>query len=132
MELLKKVSIPTHTDERGDLSVIELKDFVDFEVKRVYYVTNTKAQRGAHAVIGEKKMYVCMNGSVKAKFHDGVNWHEFSLKGPRDAVIMNGFYWKDFYDFEPETVLAVISNMNYEPDKYIYDFEEFLTKSKDV
>lgn len=126
MELVKKVSIPTHSDERGELSVIELKDFIDYPVKRIYYVTGVKADRGAHAVIGEKKIYVCMNGAVKAKFHDGVKWHEFDLKGPSDAVIMEGFCWKDFYDFDPHTVLAVISNMNYEPEKYIYDFDKFL------
>jgi hypothetical protein len=34
--------------------------------------------------------------------------------------------WREFKDFSPGSVLMAISNMNYEKDKYIYDFEVFL------
>lgn len=107
------------------MSAIEIKDIADWEAKRVYYVTGVKSDRGGHAVIGEKKVYVCVAGSVKGKFFDGKEWTEFDLKGPSDAVLMDGLYWREFVNFSDGAVLMAISNMNYEPDKYIYDIEKF-------
>jgi hypothetical protein len=125
-EKVRLIKIPTHADERGNLSVIELKDFVDWVPRRVYYVTGTKLARGGHSVIGERKIYVCMQGTIKARFHDGLRWFDFELTGPSDAIIMDGLCWRDFTDFSEGAVLCAISNMNYEKDKYIFDFEKFL------
>jgi len=122
---LKKIQLPTHTDDRGKLSVIEMKDYVEWPVKRVYYVTDVQADRGGHAVKGEKKMYVCMQGSMKARFHDGEAWHEFQLEGPNDAILLESMCWREFSEFSKGAVLMAISNMNYEPDQYMYDFDEF-------
>ncbi len=126
METVRLVKIPTHSDPRGNLSVVELKDFVDWIPKRVYYVTGTKLDRGGHAFIGEKKIYICMAGSVDARLHDGKKWHEFKLCGPDDAIIMDGFCWRDFMNFSEGTVLCAISNQNYDKSKYIFDFDQFL------
>ena len=115
MAKFNRTKIPTHADPRGKLSAIEIKDFVDWEVKRVYYVTDVTLDRGGHAVRGEKKIYV----------HDGKAWHEFKMEGPDEAIVMDGMCWREFKDFSPGSVLMAISNMNYEKDKYIYDFEVF-------
>ena len=129
------IKIPTHTDARGSLSAVELKDIAgaDWPVKRVYYVTGVPAlkehgdgQRGGHAVRGEKKIYVCVQGQVTARIHDGAGWHELHLSGPSDGILMNEMCWREFSGFSEGAVLLAISNMNYEPEKYIYDFEGFL------
>ena len=124
MEVVQKITIPTFVDERGSLSVIEIADFVDWQVKRIYYVTDTKMSRGGHSVKGEKKLYVCVQGSVTGKFHDGEKWIEFSLKGPGEAVRMDDYCWREFDQFSEGSVLMAISNMAYEKDKYIMDFDE--------
>lgn len=126
MEKVKLIKIPTHTDPRGNLSVLELNGYIDWAPKRVYYVTGTRQPRGGHAVIGERKIYICMQGSVKAKIHDGKMWHEHFLEGPSDGILMDGTCWRDFSDFSDGTVLCIVSNMNYSKDKYIYDFDKFL------
>ncbi len=123
------IKLPTHADARGNLSSIELKNYVDWKPKRIYYVTDVHGTRGGHAVIGEKKIYVCAQGSVKAKIHDGKKWHNFNLNGPNEALLVNCMCWREFSDFAPHTVLMAISNMNYDKKKYIYDFEKFLESS---
>jgi hypothetical protein len=125
MAKFNRTKIPTHADDRGKLSVVEIKDFVEWPVKRVYYVTDVTLDRGGHAVRGEKKIYVCMQGTMTARIHDGKEWHEFVMNGPDDAIIMEEMCWREFKDFSPGSVLMAISNMNYEKDKYIYDFEVF-------
>lgn len=129
MEKFKLVKIPTHADERGKLSAIELKDYVDWPVKRVYYVTDVLADRGGHAVRGEKKIYVAMQGTMTARIHDGKEWHEILMQGPEDAIVMEKMCWREFGKFSAGAVLCAISNMNYEKDKYIYDFEVFLKEA---
>lgn len=123
---LNKIKIPTFCDERGVLAAVEIKDYVDWPVKRVYYVTNVTKPRGGHAVKNEKKIYICQKGSVKAKFHDGKTWHEFEMNGPDDAILMNGVCFREFYDFSADAVLLAISSVNYEKDDYIYDLKEFI------
>jgi hypothetical protein len=126
MEKLKKVKLNSFVDERGVLTAVELKDYVDWPVKRVYYLTDVTKPRGGHAVLHEKKMYICQKGTVKARLHDGIKWHEFDLKGPSDAILMDGLCYRDFYDFSPDAVLMAVSSVNYVPKDYIYDFDEFL------
>lgn len=129
MEMFKRIKIPTHADERGKLSAIELKDYVNWVPRRVYYVTDVTQDRGGHAVRGEKKIYVMMSGSAVARIHDGKEWHEFEVNGPDDAIQMDEMCWREFKNFSPGAVLMAISNLNYEKDKYIYDFEVFLKEA---
>lgn len=129
MEKVKKLKLKSFKDERGILTAIEIKDYATWPVKRVYYLTDVSMPRGGHAVRGEKKLYVCQKGHVKARLHDGEKWNEFELNGPDDAILMNGMCFRDFYDFSPDAVLMAISSVNYDPADYIYDFEEFLKEA---
>ncbi len=128
MEKLKKIQLNTFKDDRGVLAVVELNDYFDWKAERVYYVTDVVKPRGGHAVRHEKKIYICQKGSVKAKFHDGVSWVEFELEGPGDAILMESMCFREFYDFSPDAVLMAISSVNYNPDDYIYDLDEFIAE----
>ncbi|PIR54731.1 hypothetical protein COU74_03185 [Candidatus Peregrinibacteria bacterium CG10_big_fil_rev_8_21_14_0_10_36_19] len=130
MNKVEQIKLPTFKDERGPLTVIELKDFLDFEVKRIYYVTDVKAARGGHAVKHEKKMYVCQYGSCMAKFHDGEKWIEFEMKGPDDAIVMKEMCFREFYNFSEDAVLMAISSVNFVAEDYIYDLDEFINYVK--
>ncbi len=123
---MKKIKIPTFNDDRGDLSVLELKDFIDWEPKRIYYVTGAVKDRGGHAVRGEKKIYICAQGTITARIHDGKSWKEFKLKGPDDGLIVEEMVYREFKDFSKGAVLVSVSNLNYDKSKYIFDFDEFL------
>ena len=70
-----------------------------------------------------------MQGTMTARIHDGKEWHEFNIQGPDDAIVMDEMCWREFKNFSPGSVLMAISNMNYEKDKYIYDFEVFLKEA---
>ena len=128
MPKVEKIELQSFSDERGTLTPIEIKDYADWPVKRVYYLTDVTLPRGGHAVRHEKKMYVCQKGTIKAKFHDGEKWIEFDMKGPSDAILMEGMCFRDFYDFSSDAVLMAISSVNYVPDDYIYDLDEFIKK----
>ena len=56
-----------HGDERGHLVSFEEKIDVPFEIKRVYYMFDTKpgVVRGMHAHKSLEQLLVCVHGSVK-------------------------------------------------------------------
>lgn len=129
MEKLEKIKLNTFIDERGVLTAIEMKEYVDWNVERVYYLTDVVKPRGGHAVRGEKKLYICQKGRVKARLHDGKRWHDFELHGPGDCIKMDGLCYRDFYEFSPDAVLMAISSVNYNSQDYIYDFNEFIKEA---
>lgn len=126
MEKVQKIKLKSFKDERGVLTAIEIKDYAEWEVKRVYYLTDVTKPRGGHAVRNEKKMYICQKGTVKARLHDGEKWNEFELHGPDEAILMPSMCFRDFYDFSSDAVLLAVSSVNYVPEDYIYDLEEFV------
>lgn len=126
MAAVEKIKFKSFQDERGVLVPVELKDHFDWPVKRIYYLVDVVLPRGGHAVKHEKKIYICQKGSVKAKFHDGNEWQEFELNGPDEAILMNEMCFREFYDFSKDCVLLAVSSVNYVPEDYIYDLEEFI------
>ncbi len=56
----------------------------------------------------------------------GEKWEEFELSGYGDSILMEGDYYRDFYDFSEDCVLLAISSVNYNGDDYIYDLDEFI------
>lgn len=129
MGKIERIKVPTFVDERGGLSVIEFRDYVDWKPERIYYVTDVKKERGGHAVLNEKKVYICIQGSITARIHDGSGWREYKLRGPDDGLIMNDMCYREFKDFSKGAVLLSVSNMVYKKENYIYDFDEFLKKA---
>jgi len=126
MKKLIPFKLPVFQDPTGILVPIEIDEHADFDIKRVYYLTNAKGGRGGHAVRNERKIYVCQKGEVTARFHDGEKWTQFRMAGPGDAVLMDGFYYREFLDFTYDAVLLALSSVHYNKDDYVFDFDEFL------
>lgn len=130
MEKLKQIKLKSVKDDRGTLTVAELKDYVSWLPKRIYYLTDVVKARGGHAVRNEKKIYVCQKGTVKARLHDGEKWNEFILNGPDDALLMNEMCFRDFYEFSPDAVLLAVSSVNYVKEDYIYELDQFIKEAQ--
>jgi dTDP-4-dehydrorhamnose 3,5-epimerase-like enzyme len=125
-QLFIKHKIPTFNDTRGDLTVFDkLDEIVDWQVKRSYWVTNTKLPRGGHCVKGEKKFYIMAQGRCVAKMYDGTNWYEIELNGPGDALELKSDMWREFVDFSENSVMFTLCNMHYDKSKYILDLKEY-------
>ncbi|MBD3270537.1 hypothetical protein GF376_03340 [Candidatus Peregrinibacteria bacterium] len=125
MQKFEKIKIPTFSDDRGDLSVLEFRNFFNWTPERLYYVTGTKKARGGHCVKGEKKIYLMMQGSCSAKIYDGANWYEIELNGPDDALIFHDELWREFENFSENAVMAAICNAKYDKNLYITDLKDY-------
>lgn len=126
MDKIKLIKLPHFKDERGELVPIELKEFLDWEPKRVYYAFNNKNTRGGHAHRTEKELFVCLKGEITARVHDGKKWHEEKLKGPTEGIYVDNMIWHEFTDFESDAILLAVSSTSYDPKDYVRDFNQFL------
>lgn len=123
---LKKVDTPKFV-----MSPVELKDYIDFEVKRVYFITKPQAPTGAHCHKVEEEFFILVQGTCAAVVDRGNGFEEIPLVGPTGALHVPNFVWHHFKDFSPDAVLLALSSTNYNPDRsdYIEDYEEFKKES---
>ena len=69
---LKKLEIKG--DETGSLIAIESGKNINFDIKRVYYIFDTKSDivRGKHAHQNLKQILICVSGSCKILLDNGI------------------------------------------------------------
>lgn len=110
----------------------ELKDFIDFEVKRVYYITNTTGATGAHCHLQENELFIMIQGSCMAVVDQGNGMEEIPMN-MNDTHYVGNFVWHHFKDFSDDAVLLALSSTNYNPDRsdYIEDYEKYLETRKE-
>ena len=131
MELVfKELEVPKFKGQGAYfLSPIELKDFIDFEVKRVYYSTGFEAgtKTGAHCHKEEKELFVMISGSCTVVIDRGNGLEEFKMEGPQTAVYIGKYVWHHFKDVSENAAILALSSTNYSPDRsdYIEDYEEY-------
>lgn len=123
-----KYQFQQHGDERGQL--IALEEFADipFEIKRVYYMYDTKenVRRGYHAHKNLEQILVCIHGSCKVLLDNGVEKKKVFLEKPYEGLYVPNNIWREMYDFSSDAVLMVLASELYDESDYIRDYDEFL------
>ena len=114
------INIPTFTDERGSLSVIE--DIIEFKIRRVYYIYNfTNLERGMHRHKKTIQLAVSINGSCTIYCRNNKDGEitQFVLDSPNQALLLNpeDFHWMS--QFSSDCVLLVLASEPYDPKDYI-------------
>lgn len=125
-------NLTTHGDDRGSLVSLEANKNLNFDIKRVYYIYDTKINtpRGFHAHKDLEQALVCVNGSCRIKIDDGFEKEIFELNSPDKALYIGKNLWREMFDFSQGCVLMVLASDYYNPDEYIRDYDEFLREIK--
>lgn len=132
MDLEKIIELPNFCDHRGCLVVMNLGQSIPFEVKRVYWIYNTKDQpRGFHAHKNLKQLAICVSGSCQFILDDGENKKEIKLNHPHQGLIIESMVWLEIHAFSDDCVLLVLASQLFSEDDYIRDYQEFLNATRD-
>ena len=127
MQVIKYVFQP-HGDDRGQL--VALEEFIDipFEIKRVYYMYDTKdgVHRGFHAHKNLEQILICIHGSCKVLLDNGKEKKVVPLEKPYEGLYVSNNMWREMSDFSPDAVLMVLASDLYKEEDYIRDYNEFL------
>ena len=110
------------------MSPIELKDYIDFEVKRVYFISQPKDNTSEHIHYEEKEMFVMIQGSCTAVIDRGKGKEDIPMQGPITAIYVPNYVWHGFKDFSEDAIVLALSSTNYNPDRsdYLEDYNEYL------
>ena len=108
------------------LTPIELKDFIDFEVKRVYYITELTEGTGQHCHKEEREFFVCLRGSLSATIDRGRGIEELPMQ-EGTALYIGNYVWHGFKNASEDAIMLALSSTNYNPDRsdYIEDYDEY-------
>jgi dTDP-4-dehydrorhamnose 3,5-epimerase-like enzyme len=130
MNTFEFFKLPEFNDDKGTLVPLELKNYIGWQPKRVYYAINNKNGRGGHAHRKECELFICLKGEMTVKLHDGSNWRTERLKSPLDAVRVDNMIWHEFTDFSGDAILLAVSSTNYDSNDYVRDLDQFLKETK--
>jgi mannose-6-phosphate isomerase-like protein (cupin superfamily) len=121
-------------NNRATYSIAELKDYTDFEIKRIYFIQNCKENTGQHCHLAEREVFVMASGECTAIIDRGSGKEDVKLRGPGDAVYVGNYVWHGFKDFSSDAILLALSSTNFNPDRsdYIEDYEQYLEKVKSL
>ena len=115
-------------DERGSLIAIEQGHNAPFEIKRVYYIFDTKegVERGFHAHINLKQIAIVVKGSCTFVLDNGTKREEITLDNPNQGLFIEGLIWREMKNFSSDCVLVVLASEHYDESDYIRDYDKFL------
>ena len=122
---VEMVKFPVHGDERGSLIAIETCTEMGFDIRRVYYIFDTKSGvvRGKHAHRGMNQILISVSGSCDVLVYDGKNETTVRLSDPGEGLYITGFIWREMKNFSDDCVLLVLTDKLYAETEYIFDKE---------
>ncbi|MGS0675341.1 sugar 3,4-ketoisomerase [Shewanella sp. 125m-1] len=127
MSLINLIEFNIHGDERGSLVSLEQFQNIPFEIKRIYYIFNTRENesRGFHAHKNLEQVAICIKGSCKFILDDGYTRDEVILNSPQKGLYINSNKWREMHDFSQDCILIVLASQTYSENDYIRDYKTF-------
>ena len=110
------------------MTPLELKEYIDFTVKRVYTISNPTGNTGNHAHRAEEdELFVQLQGNCTISVDDGSGIEDITLVGPSTAIYVPHMVWHGFKDQSPDSIILALTSTNYDPSRsdYINDHAEF-------
>ncbi len=114
------VDLTTHTDVRGNLTVIE--KVVPFDIKRIFYIYGVDdSVRGGHRHKKTIQALICIQGSCEIFNDNGSNTQTFTLNKPSKCLILNPEDWHTLSNFSQDAILMVLASEYYKEEDYIFE-----------
>jgi dTDP-4-dehydrorhamnose 3,5-epimerase-like enzyme len=121
-----------HSDNKGDITIVENEVTVPFSTERVYYLYNVPCgeSRGAHAHKELQQLIVATSGSFDVIMDDGSNKRRFNLNCPYRGLLIPAGLWRELDNFSADAVCLVLASMIYTTEDYIRNYTDFLNYKK--
>jgi len=123
------VELPKVHEPRGNLTFIEGKRHIPFDIQRVYYLYDVPggAERGGHAHKALHQLIIAMSGSFDVILDDGSNKQRFHLNRSYYGLYVCPMMWRELDNFSSGSVCLVLASNLYDEADYYRDYNSFIT-----
>ena len=135
-----------HSDDKGNITVVENGKTVPFNVKRAYYLYDVPGggsrgshahkevpgggSRGSHAHKELQQLIIAASGSFDVTLDDGNVKRTFTLNRPYQGLLIVPGIWRDLNNFSAGSVCLVLASEKYDENDYIRNYDDFLIWKK--
>lgn len=128
----KMINLPKILDARGNLSVIEEKKQIPFEIQRTYWIYDVPGGevRGGHAYHENEEFVVALSGSFDVILDDGRDRKTFSLNRSYYGLYIPNGVWRQMINFSTNSVAMVLASTKFNLSDYIYNYSLFKDQAK--
>lgn len=126
------LDFPKISDPRGNLTFVESRRHVPFEIKRVYYLYDVPggASRAGHSHKRLEQLLVAMSGSFDVLLDDGHKKKRFHLNRSYYGLYLPSMVWREIDNFSSGAVCMVLASDYYDEADYYRDYDTFLEAVK--
>lgn len=127
-ELGRIIKLHTISDPRGNLTVSEENIELPFDLKRAYWIYDVPqgGNRGGHAHKKLQQVIIAVHGSFTVSLDNGKETKKYLLNNPGEGLYLGTEIWRTLDDFSEGAVCLVLASELYEPEDYLYEYDEFL------
>lgn len=125
-KIVRIKTIPTV--DAGELSFIEANHDVNFDIKRIYYISKVPegVRRGYHAHKTLKQLLFCPFGKIQLILDNGTMREEITLSDPSIGIVIDHPIWREMIWMQKDSVICVAASDYYEVDDYIREYDKFM------
>jgi dTDP-4-dehydrorhamnose 3,5-epimerase-like enzyme len=122
------LKLPIVHEPRGNLTFVEGKHHIPFNIARVYYLYDIPggADRGGHAHKNLEQFIVAMSGSFDIHVTDGKKERSFHLNRSYYGLYIPKMVWRYIDNFSSGSVCLVMASDVYKEEDYIRNYNDFM------
>ena len=116
------------TDSRGNLTFVEGGRHIPFRIARAFWLYEVPGgqMRGGHAYRQLEEVFIVLSGSVSVTVDDGTAKRRTFLNRSYVGLYVPAMIWRQLEDFSTNAVCLILASRRFEPEDYVYDYDEFL------
>jgi hypothetical protein len=128
------IDLPKINDTRGNLTYIEGRSHVPFDIQRVFYVYDVPggSTRAGHALKSCHQFIIAISGSFDVILDDGSERRKFHLNRSHYGLYVAPLVWREIENFSSNSVCLVLASACYNESDYYRDYEGFLAVVREV
>ncbi len=122
------ISLPCHSDDRGDLVVAEAGKELPFVPERVFWISGVPQgrDRGQHAHRSSDEYVVALSGDVRAEVRTPCGRREFWLTSNRTGLYLPPMVWIALSDFSSDATVLALASKPFDEEDYFRNFDAYV------
>ena len=125
----KLTELPRMGSSRGNLTFLEGKHHIPFEIQRVFFLYDVPGgeSRAGHANRTLEEFLIAASGSFDVTVDDGTERRTFFLNRSYYGLYIPPMLWREINNFSSGSVCLVMASTYYDADDYHRSYKEYKT-----